>query len=601
MENEKINIQEARESVPETSFIGQLKKNTGLSFDLPTEAQWEFACRAESTTGFSNGTECTNGIKDDNFKEENLEPIAFYGGNWNWEGEQTGKSREVGLKKPNAFGIYDMHGQLWEFCLDLYGDYNIEDVVNPVGALKGNRRVSRGGSWHAWPALCRSANRHFERGKFLGQGFRIVCNITENIPENAEYLIVNLAQNNSEFLIEYKDSIINDIPDNNNYKTNKIVLKRIKAGSFIMGSPLTEVGRDDDELQRNVTITKDYFIGIYHITQKQWELVTGFNPSTNKKDRYPVETVSWQEVRGGFWPIKPSAEDLAQSSFCGKLQRLTGLKFNLPTEARWEYACRAGTETSYNNGKMCLTDKTGENIVDENLEPIAFYSGNWNWEKETNEPALRSVGRKEPNRWQLYDMLGMSWEYCLDWYGPYTDESIDPKGPTTGIKRVCKGGNWHAWPAICRSAKRQKARGAFGGQSLRIICEVDNIPEKTQCLIVDLSNAEIADKISVKFLDTIPDDISSNELYKRNLLLLKKIPAGKFIMGSAEDEIAHFDDEVLHEVTLTKDFFICPFLITQIQWEMIMGYNNSITKYPLLPADNMDWEECCPDTGFKNS
>lgn len=591
MGKENINIQEAVSSVPDSTFIGRLRKFTQLIFDLPTETQWEYACRGGTTSAFSNGKECSSGVKDDNYIDNNLEPLAFYGGNWNWAGEETENSREVGQKLPNNYGLYDMHGQLWEFCLDWYGDYRTNDNVNPIGALKGNRRVSRGGSWHAWPALCRSANRHFERGKFLGQGFRIVCSDSDNIPEDSEYIIVDLNERNSKYSVEYTTSSPN-ISKNKDFKRTKIALKRIKAGSFIMGSPESEIGRDNDEIQRETTITDDYFISIFHVTQNQWEAVMGFNPSTNKKDCYPVETISWNEARGGYWPVKPSTEDSLQTSLCGKISNLTGLKFNLPTEARWEYACRAGTTSAYNNGKECLTSETGENITDKNLEPIAFYSGNWNWELETKDCSLRSAGRKEPNKWQLYDMLGMAWEYCLDWYGPYTDEKVDPKGNNSGEKRICRGGNWHAWPAICRSAKRQKARGAFGGQGVRLICEVDGIDDNIQCLIVDLAEAQKSERISVKFLSEIPGDLSSNELYKKNLLVLRRIPAGEFLMGTPEGQIGRFDDEIQHEVSLTTDFFIGVFLITQSQWELVMDYNNSISRYPLLPIDNIDWAEC---------
>ncbi len=591
MVEENINIQEAVDSVPDSSFIGRLRSLTKLKFDLPTEAQWEFACRGGTKSSFSNGRECSSGVKDDNYQDNNLEPLAFYGGNWNWAGEKTEKSREVGQKQPNSYGLYDMHGQLWEFCLDWYGDYRADDNIDPIGAFKGIRRVSRGGSWHAWSALCRSANRHFERGKFLGQGFRIACSDSEIIPNNAEYIIVNLKENNSKYPVEYYTSTPG-ISNNKDFKKTKIVLKRVKAGSFLMGSPDSEIGRDNDENQRETIITKDYFIGIYHITQNQWEAVMGFNPSTNKKDCYPVETVNWNEVRGGYWPIKPSAEDSMHTSLCGKISNLTGLKFNLPSEARWEYACRAGTLTAYNNGKDCLTIETGENVTDPNLEPIAFYGGNWNWEMETSDCSLRSVGRKEPNSWQLYDMLGMAWEYCLDWYGPYTEEKVDPRGNSSGEKRICRGGNWHAWPAICRSAKRQKARGAFGGQGVRIICEVDGVDNDIQSLVVDLSDALKSDKLPIKYLTAVPEDLSLNEQYKKNLLVLKRIPAGKFLMGTPENQIGRFDDEIQHEVTLTKDFFIGVFLITQCQWELVMDYNNSISRHPLLPVDNLNWEEC---------
>jgi formylglycine-generating enzyme required for sulfatase activity len=589
---EKIDIYASIHSVPETSFIGKLRKLTGLQFDLPTEAQWEYACRAGTTTGFNNGTDCISGVRDDNFKEGNLEAIAWYGGNWNWIGEESGKKREAGIKQPNNWGLYDMHGQVWEFCLDWYGEYQENDQYDPIGAAKGSRRVTRGGSWHAWPALCRSANRHFERGKFLGQGFRLACSWESRIGYQTNYIVINLLGGEPESVIEFLENIPDDVASNPLYKTDKLVLKRIKAGTFMMGSPVWEEGRDEDENQRETTISNDYFMGLFQVTQKQWEHITGSNPSTNKFETYPVETVSWEEVRGGFWPKPYLAEASWQSTFCGKLSNMTGLVFDLPTEARWEYACRAGTTTAYNNGKDCLTKENSDKCIDPNLEPLAFYAGNWNQALEDNDETGRVVGQKEPNNWNLFDMHGMLWEYCRDWYGPYYGVAeVNPIGPPIGIKKICRGGNWNSWPALCRSAKRKKARAPYGGQGLRLLCENDHIPPEAEYLIVDISQSNRG-KVKMRFLTDAVTDLLTNDDYKTTQLVLKRIPAGTFHMGSPENEMGRSDDELQHKVTLTRDFFLGVFLVTQAQWELVMGYNNSVTKNQMAPADNMDWEEC---------
>jgi len=589
---EKIDIHASIHSVPDTSFIGKLRKLTDLLIDLPTEAQWEYACRAGTTSGFNNGTDCIGSNRDDNFVDINLDPIGWYGGNWNWAGEESSRSREGGARKPNDWGLYDMHGQLWEFCLDWYGEYLFNDKTDPIGAPRGNRRVTRGGSWHAWPALCRSANRHFERGRFLGQGFRIVCHSDSRINPVTQCIIIDVDPARSGPVLRLFENAPDDLVTNPAYKTNLLVLQRIKAGTFMMGSPSTEIGRDDDENQRETTISNDFFMGVFHVTQKQWENIMGENPSTNKNETYPVETVGWEEVRGGFWPVPHEAETLFESTFCGKLSSITGLIFDLPTEARWEYACRAGTMTAYNNGKDCQTNESGENVKDAHLEDLAFYDGNWSWEQESRNNSGRTVGQRQPNKWNLYDMHGMVWEYCKDWYGPYSGtEEKDPSGISTGIKKVCRGGNWHSWPAECRSANRQKARGAYGGQGIRIVCEHDHIPPDTEYLVVELPKCEKS-RAKMRFVTGEIPDLAINTDYKTTHIVLKRIQAGSFMMGSPKDELGRYVDEVQHKVTLTRDYFMGVFPVTQKQWELIMCYNNSIVKYPMIPVDNMNWEEC---------
>ncbi len=209
---------------------------------------------------------------------------------------------------------------------------------------------------------------------------------------------------------------------------------KIQAGTFMMGSPIgKEFGRFDDAEQHQVTLTKDYWLGKYPVTQAQWKAVMGNNPSYFNGENRPVEQVNWAEAK----------------KFCDKLNELyAGLlpkdyKFDLSTEAQWEYACRAGTTTALNNGKD-LTSGTGACY---NLNEVAWYGENSNGE-------THAVGMKQPNVWGLYDMHGNVWEWCRDWYEH--DYAKDPeflKG-NTGSYRVFRGGCWsiNAW--YCRSAYR---------------------------------------------------------------------------------------------------------------------------------------------------
>ncbi|MDR1612643.1 MAG: formylglycine-generating enzyme family protein [Planctomycetota bacterium] len=190
----------------------------------------------------------------------------------------------------------------------------------------------------------------------------------------------------------------------------------IPAGSFSMGSPASEQGRHNDEVQHQVTITKPFYLGIYEVTQEQWKAVMGSDPSHFKGDKKPVEQVSWDDA----------------AEFCRKASQMTGQKFRLPTEAEWEYACRAGTATAYNTGDTLTKDKAN------------FGSG------ET-----RDVGSYSPNAWWLYDMHGNVREWCSDWYGNYPTGAVsDPKGPENGIGRVLRGGSWNNNTEIFRSAFR---------------------------------------------------------------------------------------------------------------------------------------------------
>ena len=207
----------------------------------------------------------------------------------------------------------------------------------------------------------------------------------------------------------------------------RLELLLIPAGEFMMGSPNSDKDADADEKpQHRVRITKPFYLGKYLVTQEQWEAVLGKNPSHFKGPKNPVEEVSWDDCR----------------KFLDTLNAKIGVeggKFVLPTEAQWEYACRAGSTTRY-----CFGDD------DRQLAEYAWFENNSG--KQTHP-----VGEKKPNAWGLYDMHGNVWEWCRDRYeaGYYAvSPTDDPVGPALGSIRVFRGGLWFSGPGVCRSARR---------------------------------------------------------------------------------------------------------------------------------------------------
>lgn len=206
------------------------------------------------------------------------------------------------------------------------------------------------------------------------------------------------------------------------YKTTKLVLKRLEAGTFKMQG------------SSNVTLTKPFFCGLFEVTQKQYALVAGSNPSSFSGDTLPVEKVSYNTIRGSSNGAKwPSSSDVDSSSFMDKLRARTGLDFDLPTEAQWEYACRAGTTTTYSYGNSA--------------------NGSYMWYEANSSSKTHPVGSKNANPWGLYDMHGNVWELCLDWYGTLA-YGTDPKGSSSGSNRVLRGGSWIHDASYCTSSSR---------------------------------------------------------------------------------------------------------------------------------------------------
>ena len=205
----------------------------------------------------------------------------------------------------------------------------------------------------------------------------------------------------------------------------------VEPGSFMMGSPETEKWRVRNETQHQVTLTNGFYLGKYELTQVQWEKVMGSDPSRFKGADRPVENVSWNDV----------------VAFCKKLTEMEkkagrvpeGMAYQLPTEAQWEYACRAGTSTVYSWGDTIA--KTNANYA---------FDGYGKGLQETTP-----VGSYPANPWGFHDMHGNVWEWCADWYAKYPRGSVtNPEGPASGSYRVQRGGSWDYGGAFLRSAER---------------------------------------------------------------------------------------------------------------------------------------------------
>ena len=225
---------------------------------------------------------------------------------------------------------------------------------------------------------------------------------------------------------------------------------RIDPGTFIMGRPAAAPEPPGDEspndIQHRVSITRAFYIQTTHVTQAQWKAMMGSNPSLLKGDEYPVTNIKWKD----------------SVDFCRQLSRSDGKSYRLPTEAEWEYSCRAGTTGPYGGGKS--------------LEEVG-------WFHENSGNNIHPVAQKLPNGWDLYDMHGNVWQWCSDYIGDYPATDVqDPTGPVgpgdTHFSRASRGGSWRERAMRCRAFSRQTVWGdvtsdVFG---FRICLGIGNSP-----------------------------------------------------------------------------------------------------------------------------
>jgi formylglycine-generating enzyme required for sulfatase activity len=472
-----------------------------LQLSLPTEAQWEYACRAGSTVAYCFG--------------DDPKDLPKYG----WFGENAeGTTHPVKQLQPNGWGLYDMHGNVWEWCSNWYGDYAASAQSDPTGPTKGTARVIRGGSWFIPARYLRSACRDWlgPGGRSLYLGFRLLSSALGAEPsEPSEGAMLPVAEQGTErarigsaepayeFLRsvdldatgdstpeeEFSELNINAyasirvVSDQEGYQFDRLEkpswavdfgsdsyglhatfevkpvrqrMRWIPPGRFFMGSPEgKDYGRAEERPQHEVIITHGYWMFDTPCTQGLWTALMGDNPSYFPDPERPVEQVSWLEAVAF---AKKLNELLAGNQPLTNKRLVDGwerLLFRLPTEAEWEYACRAGTRGDTYAGDLNLLGDTNAEILD----AIAWYGGNsghkydletsmettWSKDLQADEKngGTRKVAQKAPNPWGLFDMLGNVWEWCQDWYGDYPAERVvDPTGPTWGSSRVIRGGCW---------------------------------------------------------------------------------------------------------------------------------------------------------------
>ena len=288
------------------------------------------------------------------------------------------------------------------------------------------------------------------------------------------YLAVDLTTKSNCLFFAEAESVPGTVT-NDLYRTDWIVMRHIPASStqWRMGCDSSYPAKDANwEIPHYVTMTKDYYIGIFELTQGQYYRITGNRPSQRSitngyadGDLKPLETENFRTVRGselsGFnWP--KDGHKVSDTSFMGKIRKLTGIEFDFPTEVQWEYACRAGA------GTFCYAGNTLADAGD-----VA-----WNSDDAADgygEAQPHVVGTKPPNAFGLYDMLGNVYEFAIDWFTndlTSVEFAVDSVGPTNGTERVTRGGNFTQPASYQRCSYRRKCQpnGGSPNNGYRLYC-----------------------------------------------------------------------------------------------------------------------------------
>lgn len=437
------------------AFCAWLSKEDGAEYRLPTEAEWEYACRGGTSTRYHSGEDPERLVQVGNIADGTGNSRFYFSisrkGLYAFQSPISANdgyifTAPVGRFRANAFGLYDMHGNVWEWCSDLYGAdyYKNGPKADPTGPREGSSRIFRGGGWASAATGCRSAfrNKSGPSSRHVSIGFRVAHTTKSLVPASSTKSIQGEASSDAAISTATKDrpkpvrasELGSHAGDERSDKALGLKLAWCPAGKFLMGSPASDPdAKDDEQPQVAVELTRGFWLGKYEVTQGEWQGLMGTAPWK----------VTGSAVQGANYPACEIT--LAEAvEFCEKLTEremaagsLTdGWYFRLPSEAEWEYACRAGSQTRYSFGDAA-----------EELGKYAFYKAGPSFE-------LRPVGEKAANRWGFFDMHGNVSEWCRGWYGEKLPGGRNPLKPFEGVARTFRGGSNCDEAGECRSASR---------------------------------------------------------------------------------------------------------------------------------------------------
>jgi|GEM_PF-1245219 len=610
---EQINWQQANSLC---RLLGEKEKRAAESYLLPTEAEWEFACRAGTTSKFWSGD-----------TSEDLAKSDWVGANY------TGRTHAVATLPANPFGLFDLHGNVWEFCRDAwdrdaYQQFNNKPAIDPVVTGKKPIQIMlRGGDVSRPALLCRASVRHAGSSEFghASVGVRLWLRV-----ESVQREIFGSLQANQKQAASPVPAISPfNADESKNYQeawakyvgvpveyTNSIGMQfvLIPPGEFVMGSTADEIEvalKDipadatvwrravmSEAPQHRVVTTRPFYLGRHKVTQQDYEVVMKATPSyfsvsgpgkdavanTDTK-KHPVESISWNDA--AEFCEKLSATEGLQPAYRRNdkvVTRLTGNGYQLPTEAQWEFACRAGTTTRYFSGDR-----------DQDL-------ADFGWSGGKSAATTKPVGSLKPNSFGAFDLHGNVWEWVADaWDENYYKTSaskvaVDPICSDDTLPwRVLRGGVWAGATSYCRSSARHTVPPTYGDRNVgfRISLPVEAVRKLLQqANTPPLAVAPFEATKALRHQEDWAKHLGVPVEYTNSIgMKFRLIPPGQFTMGSTPAEAEQAVREATgqyavwhsnirsevpqHDVLLTRPFYLGQFEVTQKQYESVAGKNPS--------------------------